>query len=269
MDTSNVREDGWEEQLIDYSLGVMEPGEAAEFESRLAECRTHVRLASQYERAVGLLGMAAPSAEPPQGHKARFMARIAATPQEGIAAPTIEPARPALSVVPGVRTEPERVGAPVVGLDEYRERRRNSLVMAIGAVAAALILVVGLWALLGRGGGIDIPEGYQVVRLAPQPGSEGMSAMALYHPERNEAVLLADGLPTLPAGKVFEFWILPTEGNPLPAGVFSAESDGEGRHEITTPARVSTYAGFAISIEDAPGVEVPTQVIAAGTFASP
>ncbi|MGA7730573.1 MAG: anti-sigma factor [Chloroflexia bacterium] len=279
MDTSNVQDEGWEEQLIDYSLGVMEPGEAAEFELKLAECRQHVRLARQYEQAVSWMGMAAAPAEPPQGHQTRLMARIAETPQESATTPAMqgsptvtESMRPTLSLVPPAMQAPPAAttNAPVVSLDEYRERRRNSLVTAIGAVAAALILVVGLWAFLGRGGGVDIPEGYQVVTLAPQAGNEGISAVALYHPDRTEAVLLADGMPTLPVGKVYEFWLMQDEGNPpVPAGVFTADNGGDGKHETKTPQKVSTYAGFAVSIEDAPGVDVPTQVIAVGLFATP
>jgi anti-sigma-K factor RskA len=278
MDTSNVQDEGWEEQLIDYSMGVMEPGAAAQFELKLAECRQHVRLARQYEQAVSWMGMAAAPAEPPQGHQIRLMARIAETPQESATTPAVpesltvtESMRPPLSLVPPTVQAPlvATTGAPVVSLDEYRERRRNSLVTAIGAVAAALILVVGLWAFLGRGGGVDIPEGYRVVTLAPQAGNEGISAVALYHPDRTEAVLLADGLPTLPVGKVYEFWLMPTAGNPVPAGVFTADNGGDGKHETKTPQTVSTYAGFAVSIEDAPGVDVPTQVIAVGLFATP
>ena len=278
MDTLNVQDEGWEEQLIDYSLGVMEPGEAAEFELKLAECRQHVRLARQYEQAVSWMGMVAAPAEPPQGHKPRFMARLAATPQESSPGPApaesptmTESTRPLLSLLPPVSQTPAAAttGAPVVSLDEYRERRRNSLVAAIGAVAAALILVVGLWTFLGRGGDVDIPEGYRVVTLAPQAGNEGINAVALYHPDRTEAVLLADGLPTLPVGKVYEFWLMPAEGNPVPAGVFTADNGGDGKHETKTPQKVSTYAGFAVSIEDAPGVDVPTQVIAVGLFATP
>jgi anti-sigma-K factor RskA len=77
-------------------------------------------------------------------------------------------------------------------------------------------------------------------------------------------------MPTLPAGKIFEFWVLPAGGaSPLPNGVFTAESTGDARYETRIPEDASNYAGFAVSIEDAPGVDVPTNVIAAGTFTTP
>ncbi len=266
MDTSNIREDGWEEQLIDYSLGVMESGEAAEFEANLAECRQHVLLAHHYEQVVGWLGASAPSAEPPQGHKSRLMARIGATPQETAPATTIQPAlQPASAPTP--ISSPATTATPPVSLDDYRERRRNILIASVGAVAAALILVVGLWAFFGRGPA-GIPEGYKVVQLAPQ-GTTQANIFVLYNPDRNDAVLLADGLPNIPTGKVFEFWIVPTAGNPIPSGTFAAANAGQTRYQTPTPQNVSTYAGFAVSIEDAPGVDTPTDVIAVGQFANP
>lgn len=281
MDTSNVREDGWEQELIEYSLGVMEPGEAAEFELKLNECRQHVRYAKQYEQAVAWLGASVPAAEPPQGHKTRFMSRIASTPQESSTAPTlatpiVTPAtpsltdRPNLRVLPQVTETPAETASPaVVKLDDYRERRRNTLIASIGAIAAALILVVGLYSFFGRSTGI-VPEGYQVAQLAPQEGYNGVSALVLYNPNKTEAVLLADGLPTLPTGKVYELWILPKTGNPINAGVFTPAGDGSGKHETKAPETVSTYAGFAVTIEDAPGKEAPEgSMVVVGTFATP
>src|SRR5438045_3625293 len=89
MNNSNVTPDEWEAQLIDYTLGVMEPAEAAAFEQGLEECRRHVRFAGEYEAVSGLLGAAVPAAEPPEGHKTRLMSRLQATPQVQAPAGTV------------------------------------------------------------------------------------------------------------------------------------------------------------------------------------
>lgn len=280
MDTSNVREDGWEEQLIDYSLGVMDPAEAAEFELKLAECRQHVYMAKQYEQSVAWLGASVPAVEPPQGHKTRFMARIAATPQEetGTASPAAQPTvvpqlreRPSLSIVPPATETPviTATQAPT-RLDEYRDSRRNTIVASLSAIAAAVILVVGLWTFLGRG--TVISEGSKLTQLAPLPDYPGVTAFVIYNPNESTATLLADGLPSLPTGKVYELWILPKEGqgNPINAGVFSPQSDGSGKHTTKAPQTVSTYAGFAVTIEDSPGKDAPEgSMVVLGTFATP
>src|SRR6476469_3667291 len=159
MDNMNASEENWESRLIDYTLGVMDPGEAEQFALSLAECRQHVELAQKYEQTMGWIGAAAKAVEPPMGHQARLMARIGATPQATIAAPTMPPvsiAAPGTSVrqeraqgpstsAPAVQplVEPE-AGPKVVDLAAYRERRRNVFLGAMGAIAAALILVVGL-----------------------------------------------------------------------------------------------------------------------------
>src|SRR3954468_19052719 len=105
MDVQNASHDEWEAQLIDYSVGAMEPEEAASFEERLAECRRHVLLARDYGTVAGMLGTAVPAADPPAGHRSRLMSRVSATPQAS--ATTITPAEPAPAQVrPALRALP-------------------------------------------------------------------------------------------------------------------------------------------------------------------
>lgn len=290
MDTSNVREDDWQDKLIDYTLGAMDPSDAAAFEIRLAECRQHVLLANQYEQTLGWMGLTTQAVDPPSGHKSRLLSRLQTTQQEsGNTASQVNVAmadraststgRPMLRALPpqenlAEETAPTVSASPeqkVVKLDDYRERRRNSLVMAMGAIAASLILVAGLWAFLGRGSNaLTIPPGYRTAQLAPQADFPGVNMTVLYHPDQREAVLLADGLPNLPVGKVYELWILPIEGNPINAGVFSPTGEGSGQHRTTAPQTVSSYAGFAVTIENAPGVDAPLgPAVAVGQFAIP
>ena len=87
--TPNNSEDNWEAQLIEYSLGLMDPAAAVEFERGLDECRGHVALAQQYTQVVGLLGQTVAPLEPPSGHKERFAARLAATPQQSASDATV------------------------------------------------------------------------------------------------------------------------------------------------------------------------------------
>src|ERR671935_1687503 len=93
---------GFEAQLTEYALGVMEPALASELERGLEECQERVLLAQQYSQVVGMLGLAANPAEPPQGHKARFMARLAGAPQ---AAPSAAPSAEALRPLPALPRE--------------------------------------------------------------------------------------------------------------------------------------------------------------------
>ncbi len=283
MDNTNVPEDNWESRLIDYTLGVMEPGETEQFAVSLAECRQHVELAQKYEQTMGWIGTAAVAVEPPAGHQSRLMARIDATPQTRAAAPTmlVSMAAPETSVrqeraqVPSTTApaaEPDaspEAGPKVVDLAAYRERRRNVFLGALGAIAAALILVVGLSSLLGQNNRLVIPPGYQVVQLAPEPGFDKANAVVLYDPNKNEATLLGTGFPQVPAGKVYELWVLRAGANEAPdqAGTFVPDATGTSQHFAEAPRTVGTYVGFAVTLEDAPGVPVAKgPVVVKGTF---
>ena len=283
MDNTNVPEENWESKLIDYTLGVMEPGEAEKFALSLAECRQHVQLAQQYEQTMGWIGTAAKAAEPPAGHQARLMARIGATTQASAQVPTMpvsiatlgtlvrqERAEvPSATLPAGTPVAAPETGAKVVDLAAYRETRRNLFLGVMGAIAAALILVVGLSSIFGQNNKIVIPPGYQVVQLAPEPGFSTANAVVLYDPTKNEATLLATGFPQVPAGKVYELWALPATANEAPdqAGTFTPDASGTSQHIAQAPRNVGTYVGFAVTLEDAPGVPVAKgPVVVKGTF---
>jgi len=283
MDNTNVPEDNWESRLIDYTLGVMEPGEAEQFALSLTECRQHVELAQKYEQTMGWIGVAAVAAEPPAGHQTRLMARIGTTPQAvpsaskapiSIAAPEPSTRQERAQLASTNMTGAEPVASPeaapkVVDLAAYREKRRNVFLGALGAIAAALILVVGLSSLLGQNNRLVIPPGYQVVQLAPEPGFDKANAVVLYDPNKNEATLLGTGFPQVPAGKVYELWVLHANANEAPdqAGTFVPDATGTSQHFAQAPQTVGTYVGFAVTLEDAPGVPVAKgPVVVKGTF---
>lgn len=335
MNTMDTTPGDWEAQLIDYSLGVMEPGEAALFEMQLEECRQHVKLAQQYQQTLGWLGSALPPAEPPEGHKNRLMSRITSASQPSGA--TGEPDEPGATGVPGqdqgallavssnVHSAqeqtiadgrvPEAAGvaaqlaepAKMAVLGQYRESHRGvstGLVMTLGALAAALILLVGIWGWNAQNnaqqamtqvadlnsqvaqlsGRLDakskeldaatskpyIPGDYTAFQLQPAPGYPEVSAVVLYSPNRKDALLIANGLTPLPTGKVYELWLAQKAGAPVPAGTFDAFAQGSTNHETTAQQNIGQYAGFAVTIENAPGETQPKgPEVAAGKFATP
>ena len=69
-------------------------------------------------------------------------------------------------------------------------------------------------------------------------------------------------MPTLPPQKAYELWLIPTQGAPIPAGVF--KPDAHGRATVVNPplpAGVEAKA-FAITIENEGGSTTPTMPIA-------
>jgi hypothetical protein len=261
----------------------MEPGAASEFERSLNECRAHVVLSNQYAQLVGLMGSAAPPAEPPSGHKERFMARLATTPQPEIA----EPTPPRLTVVPTAPSAPEAAapapapttgasagGAPVTDLGEYRERKRAGLSWpAIAAIAAALVLLVGGIAWFSNyNQGIRIPEGAIVFPVQGTDVQKDAVALGVIDPTTNQAYLVTNGLQPLTPEQVYEmWWLLPNNQGVVSAGTFTVDASGKGTHKTTAPGPVSTYAGLAVSLESTPApTDAPAgPVVMAGMYTIP
>ncbi|HUP27347.1 MAG TPA: hypothetical protein VM409_02855, partial [Chloroflexia bacterium] len=169
----DIARDDWDSQLADYMFGAMDADTASMFERRLTECREHVELAEQYSQVAGWLALAAPAAEPPEGHKMRLMSKLAAVPQEAaeVTAPsgTLDAPPARLHLVPGASMEAPPAAmqtagpTPVADLGEYRERKRGgSFLPALGALAAAFVLLLGGWTWMQSQAQsqLNIPPGY-------------------------------------------------------------------------------------------------------------
>ncbi len=284
--SDNVTPDEWESQLIDYTLGVLDPGETAAFETGLQECRRNVQLARDYGVVSGWMGVATPPAEPPAGHKNRLMSLIQSTPQTEAPTPIVtRSARPALTALPSIPADQAAQATPttqdaqgnVTDLGAYRARRNTTGVLqALLGVAALLIFLLGLWAWTANSDKAtlqsqpNIPPGYSLLILPPQKGYESVSAVAFYNPQKNDVVFVGKGLASPPSGKVYELWFLKGQGNPDPAGTFLPDQTGNAEHTGFGPQAASQYAGFAVSVEPTPGSTAPTgPIIVAGTYSTP
>jgi len=90
----------------------------------------------------------------------------------------------------------------------------------------------------------------------PQPQGK-----AIYVRGRASLIFLASNLPSLPPQKAYELWLIPTNGQPIPAGVFKPDARGSATViEPPLPAGVEAKA-FAITIEPEQGSATPTMPI--------
>jgi hypothetical protein len=76
---------------------------------------------------------------------------------------------------------------------------------------------------------------------------------------RNRGVLLlADNMPPVPEGRIFEMWVIPRSGAPRPAGLFRAESGGRAVHLLSEPVDIAKTGAVAVTVEPESGSPAPT-----------
>jgi hypothetical protein len=69
-------------------------------------------------------------------------------------------------------------------------------------------------------------------------------------------VLMAAHLPALAEDKTFELWVIPTQGNPVPAGIFRGNDDSTAI--FVRPGPVDNAAAIAVTVEPKGGSAQPT-----------
>jgi anti-sigma-K factor RskA len=138
---------------------------------------------------------------------------------------------------------------------------------AIG-IAAAIALVVGLgagFALHRNRTSSSLDAAYASAKrdghelpLAPPKGSTEPVAHVAWNDSTGSGFVRNDGLAALPAGKVYQLWVIPKGSTtPLSLGVLGANPTGISPFHWTGP-----MTAFAVSVERAPGASTPSQVVA-------
>jgi anti-sigma-K factor RskA len=69
-------------------------------------------------------------------------------------------------------------------------------------------------------------------------------------------VLIAAHLPRLDRDRIFQMWIIPTQGNPIPAGTFASDINDTAVYVHT--GAVTGAAAIAVTVEPAGGSPQPT-----------
>jgi len=75
---------------------------------------------------------------------------------------------------------------------------------------------------------------------------------------RSGVLMIASNLPKLPAGRIFEMWLIPKGGAPRPAGLFAAADSGDAFHILAGPVDVPSLGVVAVTVEPESGSPAPT-----------
>ncbi|MFN8593300.1 MAG: anti-sigma factor [Thermomicrobiales bacterium] len=228
-----LRHNGLRELLGVYALDLTDADETAAIEAHLPTCTECRAELSELRAAVGALPLLTAPLEPPPALRSRVEAAILAEPPTaaGSPAPVPLPQRPATPT--NVITPPP----------SFWSRGKPW-----AAVAAILLLVsLGLlaWNLQLRRQIAALPTP-EVIALAPSDAAPNAGGEVRYDPTARLFMLDVHDLPALPAGEVYQVWLIGDAG-PVPVGVFSSPTD---RYAVI--ADRNRYQTVAITNEPGP-----------------
>jgi len=226
-----------------YALGVLEDPELAELHQHLGRncdvCTAGVRRAA---RLMPALAGAAPDAEPPASLRGRVLASVGIVPQfrwNWMQTWATVVAGVVLALLWASHLRSERIRAIALG-DAMAQVKQSA------TEASQLKEVLSLLA---------APE--TIVRVSQEGPAPPPQGKVFLNPDRG-VLLLASNLPPAPAGKMYEMWVIPAGGDPVPAGLFQTEADGTAVHLRKGPVDVAGTGAVAVTLEAETGSLQPT-----------
>jgi anti-sigma-K factor RskA len=111
------------------------------------------------------------------------------------------------------------------------------------------------------------PDAVRVVLTAKPAMKAQPVARATYSAANGGLVFLASNLEPLQMYKVYELWMLPTDGHdPIPAGTFHPDDHGSASLILPDIPKGVAVKGFGVTIEDDGGSQTPTlPIVMAGS----
>jgi anti-sigma-K factor RskA len=234
------RHDELEGMVAPWVLGALDEADGEAVRTHVEGCATCREVAVRLRRVVGALPLAAEEVVPPPRLRAKVLAAAEASRER---AAGVSP--------PVTRRKPVRP-PPAAGFT------RRIPIYALAAVALVSLLVgvlVGQVALRA-----PTPATTQVARFTLTGHGTMTGAHATVVDLRSDGVALADfrGMPALASGRVYELWLLPAHGDPVPAAVFVPDNNGE--RVVVVSRSLEGYTVMAVTEEPGPdGSAAPSQ----------
>lgn len=240
------------EDLALYALGALDGGGRPSLKKHLEECASCRRELEQLRGDAALLALTTSGPRPPARAKARLMDAIASEPKVQTAK-SRQPwwaalgwlAAAAMVVMVAVLwNQNARLKSSAEQSAARTEQQRKQLAEARRIVDTLMAQDAMHVSVLPVGTKAPPPEG-----------------KAIYSREHGGLIFLATNLQPLPGQKAYELWLIPTQGAPIPAGVFKPDAHGDAMVvNPPLPAGVEAKA-FAITIEPEQGSTTPTMPI--------
>ena len=114
---------------------------------------------------------------------------------------------------------------------------------------------------------LDLEKSKQILSFLDQPETRqvGFDGKTTRPPRGNFFVnskagvlMIAQNLPKLERGRIYQMWVIPKGANPRPAGLFQADDAGNAVHLISGAVDLANMGAVAISVEPEAGSLQPT-----------
>jgi anti-sigma-K factor RskA len=105
----------------------------------------------------------------------------------------------------------------------------------------------------------ETPPSKPAVAVKGAPPVVPPEALAAYLADKGALVFVATHMQPAPAGKTYELWLLPANGqNPIPAGTFKPDAQGTARVMMPKLPKGIAAKGFGVTVENDGGSPTPT-----------
>jgi hypothetical protein len=248
------------DSLALYAMNALDDQhELAELQSHLGSCGECRRELEALRGDTALLALSATGPQPPQRARQRLMQAIAAEPHlEKRSKPhfVVGRLRPRwMTWTPVFVAILLAVISIELMLDNSGLRRKND------DLAAQLVQEQR-----------DAALAHEVMAMLNDPAAVRMTLVAakkppqpqvktIYEPQKGHVLLLANNLAPLSQDKVYELWLIPMKGAPMPAGTFEPDNKGNTLMMHAMNDSGIQVQAFAVTVEPRGGSQTPTMPI--------
>jgi hypothetical protein len=245
----------FDEMAAALALDALDPADRRAFEEHLATCARCQAAVTDLRRVAAGIGLSVDPVDLPAGLKSKVLAAVVSQPQvRAFSRLRVRETR-TRSMAPWLALAAGLALATLGGSYGWRAQQESVRVRAEAerAQTDARARVAALEERLAVMGAPDVVQ----VPLQGQPDAPGSTARVFMSKTRG-MVLNAEHLPALPAGRVYQLWVV-TKQAPVSIGVFSVGADGSAQGVMPVPAEATRDpVAVAVTIEPAGGVLSPT-----------
>ena len=271
-----------EDDLALFALAILPATETADTAAHLRGCSICSQAVGRLQGDMVGLALTSPVQAPPPDARGRLLSAIAREPKFIPAeAPAALPrGKTTATTAVSSRRSPAlgwawagwAIAAGLAATVGWRLHEESSLKQQIATESMALDQMHGADAEVARAREVlhtlTDPHAMQInLQIPAKPGVPAKpQGHAAYDASRGSLVFVASNLQPVEPGKTYELWLLPAAGNPVAAGLFRPDANGNASVVLPVLPRNVEAKGFGVTEEAEGGSPNPTPpILLAGT----